>query len=134
MCRIFLAKPLPWHVAVFCTYCIVRLFYGEDQHGLSQFYKALIKGCHYPGSPAYPGSQTQAQLLSVVIVSLGLGPWVRAPRFTCTALTVNHSKPSLAPEEVLIPLGEVTQSKVIVGSRAPFQSKPRFMSLLGYGV
>lgn len=119
----------------FAPTALSRIFYGEDYQGLSPFYKALTKGCHYPGSLECPGSQTQAQLIFVShIVSLGLDLWVRAPPFTCVALTVNHFKPSLALEEALIPLGEVKQSKVIVGNWAPLQSKPRFMSLLGYGM
>jgi len=68
------------------------------------------------------------------VVSLRLHLWLRAPPVTCMALTVTRSEPNLAPEEALIPLGEVKKSKVIAGNRAPFQSTPTVVSLLGYGM
>lgn len=77
--------------------------------------------------------QTQAHLISGSHAApLGLSLGIGAPPFTCIALTGNHSRQSLAAEEVLTPLGTVKQSEVIAGNWAPFQSKPRFRSVLGY--
>lgn len=61
-------------------------------------------------------TQTHAQLISGSHAApLGLGLGVRAPPFICMALTGSHSRQSLAPEEVLTPLGTVKQSEVIAG-------------------
>lgn len=87
----------------------------------------------------YPGSQTQAQLISVShIVSLRLGFWVSMQVTSVYLHGPNGEslfpKANLPLKEDLMPLGEVKQSEAIVGHRAPFQSNPVFESAGGQPV